>query len=163
MKVLKHFVLQSSRLQPQRVHKRAQAVPQQIKFCFPVEVVPLGQQLFAVTQFSFPLLPPIAAQTARHDHADQRDQPEAEPREVFCCVASRCHRVSSLIVNCANHTRRSPSNYSCRSAITGFTFTARRAGIRLASSATTIIISAMAPKTAGSVGSTVESRFLSVC
>jgi hypothetical protein len=62
-------------LQPQCVRKRAQAVPDQIEFVSPVEFVPLGQLSFTVTQLGLSLLPPAGAQPARHDHADDADQP----------------------------------------------------------------------------------------
>jgi hypothetical protein len=67
--VLNHLVLPSFRLQPQRIRKRARAVPQQIQSGSPVQVVPAGKQRFAVLQFHFPILPPAGAQSTRHDHA----------------------------------------------------------------------------------------------
>src|SRR5262245_31706218 len=78
--VLKHFVLPSAWLQPQRIRKRAQAVPEQRKFAAPIELAPLADQRLAIPQLGFPLLPPISAQPARHDHADDADQPEPETK-----------------------------------------------------------------------------------
>jgi len=39
-------------------------------------LAPLCEQGFAVLEFCFPLLTPVGAQAARHDHADERDEPE---------------------------------------------------------------------------------------
>src|SRR5262245_37673223 len=59
--VLKHLVLQSSRLQKHRILERADNSSQQIEFCMAVEIVPFSQQLFARAQFGLPLLPPVGA------------------------------------------------------------------------------------------------------
>src|SRR6266511_4256934 len=61
----------------------AHAVPQQGKVVSPIKIVPFGQQFFAVAQLGFPLLPPIGAQAARHDHADECDQPEVGFRQAI--------------------------------------------------------------------------------
>src|SRR5215475_11330466 len=74
--ILKHFILQSSWLQQQRVTESAQTAPQQIELGAPIEPVPLSQQLFAETQLGLPFLPPVGPQAARHDHADELDQPQ---------------------------------------------------------------------------------------
>jgi hypothetical protein len=65
-------------------------VPQQSKFVSPIEFVPLGHQFFAVTQLGLPFLPPASAQAARHDQADEFDQPERQ----FCETVS--HRFNYL-------------------------------------------------------------------
>src|SRR5262245_965062 len=90
MKVLKHFVLQSSWLQPQRVHKRAQAVPQQGKFCFPVEVVPSGEQFFPIPQLGFSFLPPIGAYTAWNHHTHESYKPEMWFRQTILAALEHC-------------------------------------------------------------------------
>src|SRR5262249_45014329 len=79
--VLKHLVLQSFRLQPQRVPERACTSPQQIELGAPVEPIPLRQHRFAMTQLGLPLPPPIGPQAARHDHAEERNQSEMRPSE----------------------------------------------------------------------------------
>src|SRR5215471_13442392 len=78
--VLKHLVLQSFWLQPQRVPERARTPPQQVKLGAPVEPIPLRQQLFAMTQLRLPLPPPIGPQAERHSHANDADQPEPETK-----------------------------------------------------------------------------------
>src|SRR5262250_1747919 len=83
--ILKHFVLQSLRLQPERIPERTGTAPQQIEFVPPVQFVPLVQHRFTVAEFGFPLLAPIRAQTARDDHADQRNQPEPEAKALYSC------------------------------------------------------------------------------
>src|SRR5262245_49039435 len=47
--VLNHFVLQSLRLQPERIPERTRAAPQQIELAAPIEPVPLFEQLFSMT------------------------------------------------------------------------------------------------------------------
>src|SRR6185295_19339781 len=93
--ILKHFVLQSSWLPPQRIPERARAAPQQIKFALPIQFVPLHQQRFARAQLSFPLLPPIGAQTARHEYANECDQPE--PKTKARCARRISHRFYSCL------------------------------------------------------------------
>src|SRR5262249_4792499 len=78
--VLNHLVLPSFWLQPQRIRKRANAVPQQIQSGSPVELIPLGKLRFAVLQLGFPLLPPAGPQPTRHDHANDSNQPEPETK-----------------------------------------------------------------------------------
>src|SRR6266545_2625172 len=77
--VLYHLVLPSFGLQTERIPERARAPPQQFNFVPPIETVPFGQQPFAVSQLRFPLLPPVGAKSSRHDHTDQRNQPETGP------------------------------------------------------------------------------------
>src|SRR5262249_27265258 len=59
--ILKQLVLQSLWLQHQRIPERARAAPQQFKIVSPIETVPFCEQPFSVTQFRFPLLPPVTA------------------------------------------------------------------------------------------------------
>src|SRR5436309_5196992 len=73
--VLNHRILPPISLQPERIPKSAEAAAQQIKSCFPIELVPISQQQLAVSQLSFPLLLPIRSQSAWHDHSDYADQP----------------------------------------------------------------------------------------
>ena len=54
------------------------------------DVPAFGQQGFAVTQFRFPLLPPIGTQTTRHNQADKANQPEPEAKAD--CLSKFCHR-----------------------------------------------------------------------
>src|SRR5262245_48769159 len=68
------------------------------------------------------LLPPIGAQAARHDYADERDQPKMR---LQMCV--------SLIPHSAIHNPHSAIRfYSYRSATSGSTLVARQAGTRQA-------------------------------
>src|SRR5262245_39775229 len=78
--VLKHLVLQSFWLQPERIPEGARTTPQQIELSMPVETIPFRQHLFTMTQLRFPLLPPVGAQAAQHDHADRANQPEPETK-----------------------------------------------------------------------------------
>src|SRR5262249_37486034 len=80
---------------PYRIPEGARAAPQQIKFAMPIETIPLGQQLFTVAQLGLPFLSPIGAQTARHDHADESNQPE--PKTKAGCLSSISHQSHSLI------------------------------------------------------------------
>src|SRR6185295_2499915 len=75
-KVLEHFVLQSSRLQPERIPKSAETAAEQIKFGAPNQLVPIGEHQLAILQLGLPLLLPIRAQPARYNHAEDADQPE---------------------------------------------------------------------------------------
>src|SRR5262245_24280617 len=70
--------------------------PEQIKFGSPVELIPPGEQRFAVTQFGFPLLPPIGAQASWHDHADCADQPEPETKP--CCGRHVIHQLLRILL-----------------------------------------------------------------
>src|SRR5205085_5664621 len=130
--VLKHFVLQSFGLKPERVPEGRCAAPEQIKLRLPIEPVPLCQQGLAVLQFGLPLLPPIGAQAARHDHADQSDQPEPETEASWECGVIQ-------------------QNHSQRKATIGSILVARRAGNQQASSATMINSSGIIAKVSGSV------------
>ena len=90
--VLHHFVLPSLPLEPQGVPERARAASQQLPLVTPVEAVPIEQQLFAAAQLRFPLLAPVGAQAARHDDADQRDQPEVRPGQQLPAAGNHRHR-----------------------------------------------------------------------
>src|SRR5262245_28339318 len=114
---MNNFVRSSSWLQPERVHKRAQAVPQQTEFAAPIEFVPLNQQFFAITQLRFPLLSPIGAQSSWHDHAYQRNQPDMDPYARFSSLVKHW---SQLCFRRARYSRRKANN--------GSVFAAWRAG-----------------------------------
>src|SRR5262244_3986858 len=91
--VLKHIILQSLRLQPERVPKRAQTSPQQFEFVTPVEPVPSGQQRLAVFQLRFPFLSESSAEAAWHGHADESDQPSTEAKaRCLCWISHHSHR-----------------------------------------------------------------------
>src|SRR5262247_3550005 len=49
-----------------------------------------------MTQLGLPLPPPIGAQSARHDHPDQTNQPEPETKA--SCSGRVSHRPSSLLL-----------------------------------------------------------------
>src|SRR4029077_1805170 len=78
--VLEHLVLQSLWLQHERIPKRAETAAQQIKFRFPIELVPICQQQLSASQLSLPFLLPIGAQPARDDYTDDPNQPEPETK-----------------------------------------------------------------------------------
>src|SRR5262249_56845299 len=82
LQILKHFVLQSSRLEPQRIPKRARAAPEEIKFGAPVKPIPLCEQGLAMAQLGLPLLSPIGAHPSRDDHADQTNQPKPDTKSL---------------------------------------------------------------------------------
>src|SRR5262249_1298581 len=107
--------------------------------CFPIEPVPFSQQLFAAAQLGLPLLPPVGAQPARHDNADQRDQPEPESKP-------SCSR------------RISHSFQSARSAANGSTRAALRAGRYPATPATASNTSAASTIVTGPFGSSPNSK-----
>src|SRR5919201_268841 len=84
-------------------------MPEQAQSGAPVEPVPLLEQQFTVTQLGFPLLPPIGAQTARHEHADERDEPEpAAKARCECCI---CHPVYSYRLTSSSWSRSTGTPY----------------------------------------------------
>jgi hypothetical protein len=60
---LKHLILQPS----------AGAPPHRVKFVAQIEMVPIGQQAFAMMQLGLPLLPPIGAQSSAYYQANKCD------------------------------------------------------------------------------------------
>src|SRR5262245_53363192 len=95
-----------------------------------------------MSQLGLPLLAPVDAQPARHDHANQYDQPEPETKAR--CSNSPCHQ----------------KNHSCRSATNGSTFVARCAGIQHANNATVISSNTTPRNVSGSVALTLKSSFV---
>src|SRR5689334_2379355 len=95
-------------------------------------MVPVCEQRLAVLQLGEPFLSPVRTQAARHDHADQRDQPEPETKAGCACGGGH-------------------SFHSQRKAIIGSILVARRAGNQQASSATVISSSGIITKVTGSV------------
>ena len=79
-------------LEPEGVPEGAGTAPQQLPLVTPVESIPVREQLFAAAQLRFPLLPPIGAQAARHDDADERDQPEVRPGEQLLAAGNQGHK-----------------------------------------------------------------------
>src|SRR5262245_56395612 len=108
--VLNHFILPSLTLEPESVPERAKAPPQQFEFVTPVEPVPSSQQRFAVFQFRFPFLLKPDAEAARHDHADEADQPSPEAKA--SCLSRTSHTSSGVAASTVQK-----SNHSLRSAI----------------------------------------------
>src|SRR5262249_46054530 len=106
--------------------------------------------LFAVAQFRLPLLTPVGAQSARHDHADQRDQPEL-----------RLQMNSSGISHSAFHGPQ--SNHSSRNAAIGSTRAALRAGRYPAKAATLSSSNVAAAIVDGSFGLNPKSKVEAVC
>ena len=70
---LAYLVLLSLWLQQERIPKSAETASKQIKPGSPIELVPIGEQCFAMLQFCFPFLLPIGTQTSWNDHANQCD------------------------------------------------------------------------------------------
>src|SRR5262245_2736940 len=92
-----------------------------------------------MTQLGLPFTPPIGAQAAWHDHADQTYQPEPETE------ASRGRRTGHRF-------------YSRLNATSGSTLVARRAGIQHAASATAPSSSGAIANVKGSIALTPKTR-----
>src|SRR6185295_19237887 len=76
-------------MQHKRVPKCAKTAAQKIKFGFPIELVPIGEQQLAILQLGFPFLPPVGSQAPRNHHANQPYEPEPKPKP--CCVSGVSH------------------------------------------------------------------------
>src|SRR5262249_38497215 len=82
-KILKHFVLQSTRLQDQGVSESPDASSEKIHLRFPIQLVQIGTEPLSKHQLGLPFLSPVRAQLARYNHPNEPNQRDPKMKSTW--------------------------------------------------------------------------------